>query len=75
MTYRIFKVAVVLLWLFYCIKVLAFRATATRQDAIIFLAVFMVGFGISLSEAIKLRNERKKRFEGQAERVRPSKKV
>lgn len=61
MTYKIIKVVVVLLFLFYCIKVIAFHASATRQDAITLLVVFAVGFTISLSEAIKLRNKRKRR--------------
>lgn len=60
MIYKAIKVAVVLLLLFYCIKVIAFRASATRQDAIALLVVFAVGFAISLSEAIKLRNKRKR---------------
>jgi hypothetical protein len=60
MIYKIIKVAVVLLLLFYGIKVIAIRASATRQDAIALLLVFAVGFAISLSEAIKLRNKRKR---------------
>ncbi len=67
MTYKIIKAVVVLLWLFYCIKVLAFRATATRQDAIGLSVIFVIGFAISLGEAIKLRKRRKKEFEARPE--------
>lgn len=59
MIYKTIKVVIVLLLLFFCIKVMAFRASATRQDVIALLVVFSVGFTISLSEAIKLRNKRK----------------
>lgn len=63
MIYKAIKVVVVLMLLFYCIKVVAFRVSATRQDAVALLVVFAVGFTISLSEAIKLRNKRKRELE------------
>jgi hypothetical protein len=52
---RLFSAIVMLIFAFFAIKVIAFKNTATRFDAIALGVAFLVGFALSFNAALKRR--------------------
>lgn len=59
MKLRLLSVAVMLVFAFFAIKVIAFKNTATRFDVIALWVAFVIGFGLSFRQAMKRREQQR----------------